>query len=346
MLNINEQKKPNNTMFYGVFYRQVCTLLFILIGISACSPSNVQSSVASKTHRFGETTIEAAAISTDGQYSLIADSQQVCLWENLQYQKLAPCIAGKEAENIELVGISESKEYFYTSNQMTVYLYRLNSKRELRTVNVWYADNNIINDIAISANGSTLLLGYRNGQASIINTLTGNKSAFQQHRLDINAVALSNDGAIAFTGSSDKTAVLWHTKSGEKLKTFQHRTRVNHVDISPDGKLGFTIDSINDRAFWLLDSIEEAQVSELQTNLKFLEINHSAFSTDKQYFLTGSPKQKIMLWRVSDGELIGEWQSAKVGRSSVLQVTFLSNKQIAIITSDGNYQQFPLSLVE
>jgi WD40 repeat protein len=188
------------------------------------------------------------------------------------------------------------------------------------------------------------LLGYRNGQASIIDTKVIEKKVFQQHRLDINAVALSADGQLAFTGSSDKTAAVWQTSNGEKVSVYQHRTRVNHVDISDDGDLGFAIDSINDRSFWQLDTKNEDELSELQTNLKFLEINHSAFSTDQHYFLTGSPKQKIMLWRVNDGELIGQWQSAKIGRSSVLQVAFISTKSIAVITSDGNYQTFPLSL--
>jgi WD40 repeat protein len=288
-------------------------------------------------------TINAAAISSDGLLSLIAEPEQVCLWENQQHQKTMPCITGGEAEHVELVGISKSKQYFFTSNQMTVRLYQLQTNKKARLINEWYADNNIINDIAISANGETLLLGYRNGQAGIIETKVADKKVFQLHRLDINAVALSDDGKMAFTGSSDKTAVLWRTSNGESVSVYQHRTRVNHVDISEDGRLGFTIDSINDRAFWQLDNKNAPELSELQTSLKFLEINHSAFSDDQKLFLTGSPKQKIMLWRVSDGELIGQWQSAKIGRSSVLQVTFAAKDRIAIITSDGNYQEFLLS---
>lgn len=323
-------------------YIQLAFATFLLVNLLACSPSQVQSSKALKTHRYSATTITAAAISDDGQLAFIAEPQQICLWDNLQHQKLARCLKGSEAEHIELLGISADKQFFYTSNQMNVRLYRLTNQNKLQQVNEWYSDNNIINDIAISAKGAKLVLGYRNGQVSIVDTKSGNKSAFQQHRLDINAVSLSKDGGLALTGSSDKTAVLWRTDTGEKLKTFEHRTRVNHVDISDDAQLGFSIDSINDRVFWQLNSNEDAQMSELQTSLKFLEINHSAFSSDKQYFLTGSPKQKIMLWRISDGELIGQWQSAQVGRSSVLQVAFIATNRIAIITSDGIYQEFPL----
>jgi WD40 repeat protein len=330
---------------YSVYnFKAYMAVPLILLGLSACSQSQVQTSQATETHRYAQTTIKASAISPDGLLSLIAEPAQICLWNNQSKQQQMPCIKGKNAEHVELVGISASRQYFYTSNQMVVRLYQLQANKKMKFVNEWYADNNIINDIAISANGDTLLLGYRNGQASTINTKTAEKSVFQQHRLDINAVALSADGQLAFTGSSDKTAAVWQTNDGEKVSVHQHRTRVNHVDISDDGHLGFAIDSINDRAFWQLDGKKETELSELQTSLKFLEINHSAFSADRNYFLTGSPKQKIMLWRVSDGELIGQWQSAKIGRSSVLQVAFISTRNIAVITSDGNYQVFPLTL--
>ena len=326
-------------------FKAFIAMPLFLLSLSACSPSQVQTSQATETYRYAQTTIKAAAISSDGLLSLIAEPKQICLWNNKSKQQQMPCITGKDAEHIELVGISTSQQYFYTSNQMVVRLYQLQANKKMILVNEWYADNNIINDIAISANGDTLLLGYRNGQASIINTKTAEKSVFQQHRLDINAVALSADGQLAFTGSSDKTATVWKTGDGEKTAVYQHRTRVNHVDISDDGRLAFAIDSINDRAFWQIGGKNETELSELQTSLKFLEINHSAFSADKRHFLTGSPKQKIMLWRVSDGELVGQWQSAKVGRSSVLQVAFASPNNIAIITSDGNYQVFPLTLL-
>jgi WD40 repeat protein len=325
---------------------RVILLVLTLVGllsITACSPQKVQSGPALSTHRYGNTTVTAAALSSDGHLSLLAAQQQVCLWENDNHQKVMPCIDGEYGKNIEILGISSSQQYFFTSNRIVVRLYKIMAQGEkAQLVNEWFSDNNIINDIAISAKGDTLLLGYRNGQASVISTLNGARKTFRQHRLDINTVAISDDGQLAFTGSSDKTAVLWRTQSGEKIQSFKHRTRVNHLDLSTDGSLGFSLDSIDDRRFWHLNA--KTEISELQTSLRFIEVNHSAFSSDQQYFLTGSPKQKLQLWRVSDGELIGEWLSTKIGRSSVLQVAFVQPTTIAILTSDGNYELFSVAL--
>ena len=163
----------------------------------------------------------------------------------------------------------------------------------------------------------------------------------KNNRLDINSVSLSDDGAIAFTGSSDKKAMLWQTDTGKNIHEFKHASRVNHVSISADGKLGFTLDAIKDRTFWDLSTGKS--IAELDTNLRFFEFNDSRFSADNTLLLTGSPKQIIKLWRVSDGALMAEWQSEMTrGRSSVLGVAYSGQDKIVTSNSDGLFEQWQL----
>ena len=310
--------------------------------IFSCSQVEVQTSLPIKQQRYTTAVVKAAALSNDGAYAVIADNSQVCVWNNATNKKALPCISGQEAEFIELVGISGNNKVFFTSNQIITRLYQRSNGQKIHE---WSAGENIINDIAISDNGQLMLLGYRSGQAGIFNVLNNKLSTFTNHRLDINAVALSADGQLALTGSSDKTAVLWQSQTGEKIQTFDHRTRVNHVDMNSDGTLGFTLDSVNDRRIWQLKT--HTELSELQTSIKFIEVNSSTFSADNQLMLSGSPKQKIQLWQTKDGELIGEWLSFKDPsrtRSSVLATAFLANNKIATISSDGMYELFEFTL--
>jgi WD40 repeat protein len=175
-------------------------------------------------------------------------------------------------------------------------------------------------------------------------------TTYQKHRLDINAVSLSENGQVAFTGSSDKKAQLWNTSNGETVYEFGHASRVNHVDISADGLVGFSIDAVKDRKFWDLKTGK--LIADLDTYLKFLEINDSVFSDDKSVFLTGSPRRVLQLWRVADGALIGQWEStAEYGRASVLSVAMneaknksmakaKSVKSIVATNSDGVIEQW------
>ncbi len=314
--------------------------LFVVFTLSGCLDDEIYTSVASLQQAYSEGVIKTADISTDGQYTLLSDGKQVCLWDNLRNKKKYPCLQGLESQLIELLGISTSKRYFYTSNRVNVHLYDLATGR---LITVWSAGNNIINDIAMSDNERELIFGFRSGQASVVSVNNNNIVTFKPHRLDINSVSISADGSRALTGSSDKTAVLWNTRNGEAQHTFEHHSRVNHVVMSRDAKIAFTLDGIKDRYFWLLKIGKK--FADLDSTIKFLEFNDAMFSDNNQWLVSVSPKQKIELWQVKTGKLIGQWQAYKTEdryRASVIAVEFIGNNTLATVTSDGVYQTWPL----
>jgi len=323
-----------------ILYRTMCFFI-VFFSLNACSPSNVNTSASTQKQQYSQVVLKAADISSDGKFSLISNNQQVCLWNNQSNQKQYACLTGLETKYIELLGISKSNRYFFTSNRVNVHLYDLASGR---LITVWSSGDNIINDIAMAEDDSTLIFGFRSGQASVVSVKTNQITTYQIHRLDINSVSLSADGKTAFTGSSDKTAKTWQTDSGEELASFTHQSRVNHVALSADAKTAFTLDAIKDRYFWQLD--EGKQVSELQSNIRFIEFNDSTFSANNQLLFSASPRQKLQAWRVKDGELVGEWQASTAeqgGRASVINIVHTQAKEIATMTSDGVYQTWALS---
>jgi len=322
---------------------KMATLLGTVFALSlfGCSQQEVHTGKSLSALSHSDNIITASALSKDGQFNLVADGKTVCLWNNKQVESPSHCLTGNKAEFIELLDISENNQFYLTSNQMTVRLYSIQSKQQLGE---WGVEGHIINEMDISANGDKILLGFRSGEAGIIDVKRNKLKTFEKHRLDINSVSLSDDGAIAFTGSSDKKAMLWQTDSGNNIHEFKHASRVNHVSISADGKLGFTLDAIKDRTFWDLSTGK--LIAELDTNLRFFEFNDSRFSTDNSLLITGSPKQVIKLWRVSDGALIAEWQSQMTkGRSSVLAVAYSGQDKIVTSNSDGLFEQWQLPKV-
>ena len=306
-------------------------IILSCITLFGCFSDSVYQSLAIKQFSHGQQIIKAADISVDGQFTLLADNSSVCLWHNQSNKLHHPCHTGEQAQLIEIVKVAKNNQFYVTSNRVFVNLYDAANGKQLGQ---WSDGENIINDIAMSYHGDILLLGFRSGKATVINTKSGQVTLFEKHRLDINSVDLSDDGKLAFTGSSDKIAKLWQTNNGKELQVFEHRSRVNHLDISADGKVGFSVDALNGRFFWDLSKGEK--VAELDTVKRFIEFNDSVFSADNQWFLTGSPKQKINLWRVSDGAMIGEWQAKQQRqRAAVLGVAFNEQQQIISETSDG-----------
>lgn len=323
------------------YLKKYALILLSSLLAMACSDSNVQTSPASTQQRYSEAVIKAADISTDGQFSLLSDNQQICLWNNQSNKTQYPCLQGLEAQLIELVGISNSNRYFYTSNRINVHLYDLATGR---LITVWSAGDNIINDIAMSEDESTLVFGFRSGQASIVSIKSNQITTFKPHRLDINSVSISAKGDKVLSGSSDKTAVLWQSKTGDAIHSFTHGSRVNHVSMSSDANVAFTLDAIKDRNFWLLKIGKK--VADLNTSIKFIEFNDSVIANKNKWLLSASPKQKLQLWQVNSGDLLGEWQSFKVesrDRASVIDIQLIDNKTIATLTSDGMFELWPIT---
>lgn len=320
---------------------------------SACSQQEVYNSAAVSKINHSKSPIEAAALSYDGQLNVIVNTDSVCLWQVKEPASTPKCLSAAHAKHIEIAYISKNNQFFYLSNRVSVKKYNVN---DLQVIGEWQVADNIINDLSTSKNGQLLLLGFRSGKASTIDTQTNKVTTYQKHQLDINAVSLSENGQVAFTGSSDKKALLWNTSNGETLYEFGHASRVNHVDISADGSVGFSIDAVKDRKFWDLNTGKV--IAELDTYLKFLEVNDSVFSDDNRLFLTGSPRRVLQLWRVADGALLGQWEStAEFGRASVLSVAMneaqnksmakaKSVKSIVATNSDGVLEQWDFPVYE
>ncbi|GLX78235.1 hypothetical protein tinsulaeT_15750 [Thalassotalea insulae] len=316
------------------------SIFSLLLLITACSENDIYTSPATLEQHYSDKVLKAAAISDDGSYSLLSTGKQVCLWQNKNNAKVFPCLKGLEAQMIELVGISTSNQYFYTSNRINVHLYDLVTGR---LITVWSAGDNIINDIAMSANERKLIFGFRSGQASVVAVKSNEITTFKPHRLDINSVSISDDGDKAFTGSSDKTAMLWDTQTGKVIHSFDHHSRVNHVTMSGDGKVGFSLDAVKDRSFWLLKIGKP--FAELNSHIKFIEFNDSQFSSNNLWLASASPKQKLRLWQVKTGKLSAQWLTFKNknrNRASVITLKFINNTTLATITSDGVYQTWDL----
>ena len=312
--------------------------LIALLSLLGCSQQSVHTDKAITALSQSENIIIASTISSDGQFNLVVDNKKVCLWKNSQTESPLHCLKGSEAEFIELVDISENNQFYLISNQVSVRLYSLLKNQQ---IGEWQVADNIINDMDISAHGNKILLGFRSGKASIIDVNNNQITTFDKHRLDINSVSLSDDGNTAFTGSSDKKALLWQTENGENINEFSHASRVNHVSLSSDASTGFTLDAIKAHTFWDLSTGKI--LAELDTHLRFFEFNDSRFSADNSLLLSGSPKQVIKLWRVADGALLAEWQSAvTLGRASVLSVAYVDQDKIATSNSDGLFEQWQL----
>lgn len=309
-----------------------------MINLAGCFGDTVFEAAPLSEFRHTNEPVLSAALTVDGSMSIVAEQGKVCLWDNKTNQLKFKCLVGDDAKHIELVGFSKDKSKYFISNRTSVHMF---SATTGQLVGSWATGKNIARDIAVSADASTILIGYRSGEAQVINTQTSVSKLLKIHRLDINSVALSDDGTTALTGSSDKFAYVWTTNDGKITQRFKSTTRINHVAMNSNASIGFSIDSVDDRQFLDLKTAEER--AELNIMANFIEFNDSLFINDDKWFLTGLPKSTLYLWRVADGQQLAEYKAAKLRlRSSVLAVAYDKNsKSIMTETSDGVLEVWP-----
>lgn len=310
---------------------------FILTG---CFGTDHHTGEAKSAIRHSEQIVLDSQISKNGRFSVLAEKNKVCVWDNQTNETRFDCLTGSLVDSVELVGIAGTNDFFYTSNLLSVSFF---SMRNAQLLGTWTTGVNIIRDIAVSDNGKRVLLGYRSGQAAVIETKNFTATLYPIHRLDINSVALSADGNAALTGSSDKTVKLWDARSGKIIKEFTLATRINHVNMNSAASLGFAIDSVNDRLF--LDLKNGQILAEIDSFSRFMEINDSQFINNDKWLLTGSPKRLFRLWNVADGSKVAEWQAYKDEtrqRASVLSVGKSADGRVMSYTSDGMLETWDL----
>lgn len=98
------------------------------------------------------------------------------------------------------------------------------------------SSHSMVNSVAFSLDGRTVLTGSDDNLAQLWDTATGKKLwRFEGHTGPVNSAAISPDGRQVLTGGWYRTVQVWDTASGMELLRFDgHGLDVSSVAFSPD----------------------------------------------------------------------------------------------------------------
>ena len=279
----------------------------------------------------------AAALSDDGQFSVVSSIQDgVAFWDlktnALKYQWKHQ----DTAENLVFsLAISHNNSHVLTADQHTYALWDSSSGKN---IGFWQIDTATVRDVAVSDNGSHLLVGKSDGGVQHITLASGRRLEFLGHTERINSVAMSPNGRYALTGGNDYKAHLWDTQSAQIIYSFSHPSRVTKVALDPKGRYAFTADSQDLAQIW--DIQTGKLVSKLQFTARQQVFSAVRFSDDGKFLATGAPTRKLALWDVQTGRELQHWQvgvkpDSRPASAVVHAVAFLNEKQLISESSSG-----------
>jgi len=163
--------------------------------------------------------------------------------------------------------------------------------------------------LALSYSGSTIAVGFVEGDIIIIDGVTGSQvAALSGHTNWVRSLTFSPDGISLVSGSDDQTVRLWDIQTGGVIKTFVgHTDHVYSVSISADciriasGSLDVTI------RLWDIQTGNCHCVIQQQETVR-----HVVFSpTDPQYLLSIS-SNKVWQWDINGHQILPTYDGSLV----------------------------------
>jgi hypothetical protein len=164
----------------------------------------------------------------------------------------------------------------------------------------------IVNCLAITPDGSRVLVGSREGDVYLWDVDTGKiVRRFESAMKMVTSLAVSPDGRYALSGSDDKYLRLWDMATGLRLNSLRgHSKGITCVAYSQDGRLAITGSA--DRSLRLWDIQNARVIRSFEGHSK--PVLCLALSPDCRFVLSGSSGSSVRMWDAERGKIVRRFE--------------------------------------
>lgn len=249
-----------------------------------------------------------SAFSQDGNriyLGTIGDENAIVLWNIASGNEIQRwSVEGRP----RVVSPDGNTAVLYLLEQSKLQLYDLTGKAPATTLDIHEAPT----DVQFCNNGSTVLVGYFDGNARLWDTLTGALDlTFSGHQSTVRNVDCSPDGRLVVTGSDDRTARVWNMETGEILNTLRDEATVTQLALSPDGTKIVTISGDgagNTVRVWSTQTSSQWPAYAGHSGI----VSGVAISPDGKSLATADSTNTIRIWDALNGLLVHKFSSEDV----------------------------------
>ncbi len=291
----------------------------ILNAVTEVEPNNRTKPVA----RLGSGMVREIAYSPDGK--LIAAAGALGTW---LYDAELSAKFGMIAGRPETIAFNPNGDTLASGSwsERTVHLWDVKTQRKVG--GLLFPGKRGVVALTYTSDGTTLAVGYGNGDIALWDTETQRKTALLDTPSSVIwTLAFSPDGQmLASGGYEDSTISLWDVRTQMLVGTFDGHSRaarltnhaVSSIAFSPDGKI-LASGSTNDCTLRLWDVASRGQIAlllELDTD-KLDGVNSVEFSPDGTLLASASDDGVIRMWNARTLKQIGELETKSGGVTSI-----------------------------
>lgn len=164
----------------------------------------------------------------------------------------------------------------------------------------------IVNCLAITPDGSRVLVGSREGDVYLWDVDTGKiVRRFESAMKMVTSLAVSPDGKNALSGSDDKYLRVWDMSTGRRTNSLRgHHKGITCVLYSQDGR--FALTGSMDRSIHLWEIQNARIVRSFEGHSK--PVLSLALSPDRRFLLSGSSGSTIRMWDADRGKIVRRFE--------------------------------------
>ncbi|MDX2163436.1 MAG: protein kinase [bacterium] len=189
----------------------------------------------------------------------------------------------------------------------------------------------VVNDVAISPDGQTLIAASFDSTVRLWDRATGQEiRRFTGHFGDVQSVSFNRDASLAVSTALDRLGIIWNVATGEVLHRLEgHLDPVRAAVFSPDGR--YVVTGSSDATLIVWDVATGAAVRTLTGNPN--SVLSVSISPDSRYVLSGAEDGRVILWDIETGQALRDLAGHT---TSVLDVAFSPDSTRAITGSRDN----------
>ncbi|RUO38907.1 hypothetical protein CWE15_10410 [Aliidiomarina taiwanensis] len=309
-------------------------LKFMLLSaiLIACSPA------AERIERNERTfsRVQAAAVSHNGQYSLVSTTEEGLRLFDTQTNELLHNWQQEDEGISQIVSAKFSPQADVTlaASRMTLVLWDTQSGDAL---GAWRNDDSFILDVAVSNQGQHIVLARNDGVVLLFEPATGRRVEFRVHTDKVNKVDISANGQYVLSGGNDHQAILWQTDPVQVRHVFPLTGRVTELTLGPAGRYAL-VASATQAEIRNLVTGDVQQTLDLGARQKVFTT--ATFSPQAELLLTGTASRLVEVWSVASGKRLCSWRiKGRAGehppRAAIIGASFINANTIVIETSAG-----------
>lgn len=191
----------------------------------------------------------------------------------------------------------------------------------------------IIESIAISSDGQTIVSGSYDGTIKLWSLRTGElQNTLKGHNHRVTCIAISPDGQMIASGSYDQTIKLWSLSTGKFLQTLEDRPdRVRDIAFSPNGQVLLSIGEWEIK-LWAVRTGKLLRI--LAGNSQAARL--VAFTPDSNTCAIGSLNGTLEMWHPNRGKQLRTFANRMCGIGAI---AFSPDGQI-LASGSGNIIDF------